>query len=97
MFPDYVSEVRELRGDASRWGAWLGGASPKTLIMHTHAIIEEARRTNAVSIGLARGVRHFAEDGYDRLVVALVTEEWAFFGRHAEPTRDYALYGRGIA
>ncbi len=97
MFPDYVDAVRALEGDASRWGSWLGGPVPKTLVMHTHAIVEEARRTNAVSIGLAQGVKHFAEDGFNRLVVALVTEEWGFFGRQAEPTREYALYGRPLA
>ncbi|MGO8992258.1 MAG: hypothetical protein ACLQVI_02945 [Polyangiaceae bacterium] len=97
MFPDYVAEVRALHGDASRWGSWLAQATPKTLVMHTHAVVEEARRTNAVSLGLARGVKHFEEDGYERLVVALVTEEWQFFGRHASPTREYALYGTGLA
>jgi hypothetical protein len=96
MFPDYVREVRALRGDVRGWGSWLGAVSPKTLIMHTHAVVPEARHSNAVSIGLAQGVQHFVEDGYQRLVVALVTEGWAFFGRQAKPTREYSLYGRPI-
>jgi len=74
----------------------VGQSASKTLIMHTHAVVEEARRTNATSLGLARGVRHFAEDGYERLIVSLVTEEWGFFGRQAEATREYGLFGRGL-
>ena len=74
MFPDAVDEVRALKGDARGWGSWVGKSPSKTLIMHTHAVVEEARRTNATSLGLARGVKHFAEDGYERLIVALVTE-----------------------
>jgi hypothetical protein len=96
VFPDYAEEVRALAGDGSRWGSWMAGPRPKRLVMHTHAIVPEARRTNAAAIALDWGVRLFRDEGYESLCVALVTEEWGLFRRIAQPTRAYALYGKAI-
>lgn len=96
MYPDWVDEVRSLRGDASGWGRWLGGAKPvpRRMIMHTVAFKPGARRSGAPFVILDIGLQHMLEDGFEELVIALVTEEWKLFARALEPTRSYALFGR---
>ncbi len=98
MFPDWVEEVRALQGDARGWGRWLGGARPhpRRMVLHTVAFKADARRTGAPFLILDLGLRHLLEDGFDELVVALVTEEWKFFSRALSPTRAYALFGRSL-
>jgi hypothetical protein len=98
MYPDWVGEVRALAGDASGWGRWLGGArpAPRRMVLHTVAFAEKARRSGAPFMILDLGLQHLLEDGYDELVVALVTEDWKLFARSLEPTRTYALYGRAL-
>lgn len=97
MYPDWVDEVRALAGDAAGWGAWLGaGRRPARLVLHTTAVLPEARRTGGPYMLIERGIRHTLEDGFEELVVGLVDADWRLFRKVAEPTREYALYGRGI-
>jgi GNAT superfamily N-acetyltransferase len=96
MYPDYVAEVRALAGDATRWGSWLGGAIPPRLVLHTVAVVPEARRTGAPFTLMEYGLRYFLSGGFRELVVALVTEEFRLFERVTEATREYALFGRAL-
>jgi hypothetical protein len=93
MYPDYANDVRNLRGSARGWGEWLGrGSQPSGLVMHTLALLEEARGSAGSAMLLQRGLEHFFEDGYERLIVALVVEDWPLFRRFKAPSRRYALY-----
>jgi hypothetical protein len=93
MYPDYVAEARALRGDASGWARWQ--ASPKRLVMHTLALLPEARLSSAGMALMEHGLGLLDRDGYDELCVALVVE--GLLGKQlGEPTREYALYGRAL-
>jgi hypothetical protein len=98
MFPDWVDEVRSLQGDARGWGRWLGGVrpQPRRMVLHTVAFKPDARRTGAPFLILDQGLRHLIEDGYEELVVALVTADWKLFSRALTPTRTYALFHRAL-
>jgi hypothetical protein len=97
MYPDWGSQVRALDGKAEGWGSWVNTAQARRLVMHTVAVLPQARGTAAPYLLLQRGLQHFLDGAYDELVVALVTEDWRLFGRLDEPTREYALYGRSLA
>lgn len=97
MFPDWIDEVRALRGDASGWGRWMGTATARRVVAHTVAMIPEARghATGArlVEAGLASALAH----GYASLVFPLTTESFRFWEHVLPPaTRVYALYGRSL-
>lgn len=96
-YPDYVNEVRALQGDARGWGAWLGHVRATRAVWHTLACKREARGTGASALGLSWALRNFFEDGYERLLVAFVLEEWKLFRQLREPTREYALYRRVLS
>jgi GNAT superfamily N-acetyltransferase len=97
MYPDWIEEVRALRGDASGWGAWLAsGRRPRRAILHTTAVLPEARGTGGAYLLVAQGIQHLLEDGYEQLTVALVDEDWKLFRKVAAPTRAYALFAREI-
>jgi len=100
MYPDFADEVRALAGDASGWGSWMGkGPLPRRLILHTTALLPEARRSIASSVLVEEGLTNAIEDGFTEFVFALVTEEenWhRLFERIVAPTREYALYERAL-
>jgi hypothetical protein len=97
MYPDWIEEVRGLKGDASGWGRWLGSKEvPKRMVLHTVAAIPEARRTGAPFLILDLGLQHLLQDGFEEIVIALVTDEWKLFARALQPTRTYALFGRAL-
>jgi hypothetical protein len=96
MIPDWSAEVRALRGDPTGWGRWTGGPLPRRVILHTVAIVPEARH-GAAAAGLAAiGFRNALEHGYDRFLMALTREDFRAHVRHLPATRTYALYGRAI-
>lgn len=96
MYPDYVDEVRRLRGDVTGWGRFASAAS-RRMVMHTLAFLPEARRTGAPFLSMAAGMRHMEEDGLHRLVVALVDEDFRVFASVSKATRRYALYACGLS
>jgi len=96
MIPDWSAEARALKGDPSGWGRWMGGPLPRRVILHTVAIVPEARH-GAAAAGLAAvGIRNALEQGYDRFLMALTREDFRAHVRHLPATRTYALYGRAI-
>lgn len=97
MYPDWIDEARALQGDASGWARWVTSKPlPKRIVLHTVAFRPEARRTGGPFLMLDQGLKHTLEDGYEEIVIALVTDEWRLFARALEPTRTYALFGRTL-
>jgi hypothetical protein len=96
MMPDWVEEVRALRGDPSGWGSWACRPLPKRVVMHTMALAPEARHGTAVAGLAAVGFRIALDAGYERFLMALTREDFRAHVRHLPATRRYALYGRGI-
>jgi hypothetical protein len=90
IYPDYADDVRALDGDASGWGRWLGGSRPTRFVLHTAALIPEARTGSAALAQVAWGVRGALTGGFEKVVVALAVE--GFVSRIGEQTREYALY-----
>jgi hypothetical protein len=98
MMPDWIDEVRALRGDASGWGRWMGTARlPRRAIAHTVAMIPEARGLGAGAALIAGSLGSALEQGYEEIVFPLTTETFRFWN-HAlpAPTREYVLYGKAI-
>lgn len=96
MLPDWIDEVRALRGDPSGWGSWTARPLPKRVVMHTIALAPEARHGAAAGGLAALGCRIALEAGYERFLMALSREDFRAHVRHLPATRAYALYGRGI-
>jgi len=96
MLPDWLDEVRALRGDPAGWGRWLGGQLPRRVVLHTLALAPEARRGTAVAGLAAVGLRRALEAGYERFVMALSREDFRAHVRRLPATRAYALYGREL-
>jgi hypothetical protein len=95
MYPDWADAARALDGHAAGWAAWARQPLPSRLIMHTLALLPEARITPAGMALMHHGLRLFVEDGYHELLVALVVE--GLLGRQlGEPTREYVLYSRPL-
>jgi hypothetical protein len=95
MLPDWIDEVRALRGDVSGWGHWMGSARARRVIAHTVAVVPEVRGLAGAAKLIATGLGAALEHGYDELVFPLTTETFRYWD-HAlpPPTREYALFGR---
>lgn len=97
MFPDWVEQVRDLRGDASGWGRWFGTTPlPPRIIMSTFALVPAARHTGAAHRLLGHAADCALAHGYREAVLALATEDLGSLRRHGEPTREYALFERSV-
>ncbi len=97
MLPDHVEAVRELQGDASGWGSWLGGPAPPRLLLHTLAVLPSAQRRGGQFALLENGIRFAVEDGFETITVALAVDTVRpLFERIALPTREYKLFGRAL-
>jgi hypothetical protein len=92
IIPDYAADVRALQGHVAGWGRWLGQSRPRRVVLHTAALIPEARKSSAAMAQVAWGLRHVQTDGFEDVVVALVVE--GFLEKIGDRTRDYALYMR---
>jgi hypothetical protein len=98
MYPDWADEARALAGDATGWAAWMARQpAPRAsrLIMHTLALLPEARFSSAGLALLAHGLGLFEADGFDELLVALVVDG-LLTRQLGPPTREYALYERSL-
>ena len=96
MIPDWIAEVRALRGDPRGWGSWLGEPLPKRVILHTLALAPEARHGAEVAGLAAVGLRNALASGYERFLMALTREDFRAHVRGFPATRTYALYGREL-
>ena len=93
-YPDYATDVRALGGRASDWGRWLGVSRPKRLVLHTAALLPEARGSSAAMAVLAWSLRHAVNAGFEDVVIALVVE--GFLEKVGKRTREYTLYSRSL-
>jgi GNAT superfamily N-acetyltransferase len=91
MYPDWIDAAVALHGDATLWATWPRTPLPSRLIMHTLALLPEARHSSAGLALMAHGLGLMAEDGYDQLLVALVVEG-LLSTQLGAPTREYTLY-----
>ncbi len=96
MYPDWIEEARALDGDASGWGRWMSGPTPRRIVLHTLAAVEEARRAGAAHFILYNSFPYLERAGITAATIAMVTEEMRIFDRVASPTRRYALFGKVI-
>jgi hypothetical protein len=96
MIPDWIAEVRALRGDPAGWGRWMGGPLPRRVVLHTLAMVPEARNGTAVAGLAAYGLRSALGHGYERFLMALTREDFRAHVRGLPATRRYALYGRAV-
>jgi hypothetical protein len=97
MFPDWIDEVRKLRGDASGWARWMGTARATRGVAHTVAMIPDARGLAAGALVVAAGLESAMAHDYRSLVFPLTTETFHYWEHVLPPaTRTYALYGREL-
>jgi hypothetical protein len=97
MLPDHVEAVRNLQGDASGWGSWLGDPAPRKLLLHTLAVLPAAQRRGGQFLILENGIRNAVEDGYESITVALAVDALRpLFERITQPTREYKLFSRKL-
>ena len=96
IYPDFAAEVRALKGEASGWGGWLNTARPDRAVLHTFALLPEARRLGVPFLLLDEAFRTMESDGQRRLVIALVLDSVHIFARQIRPTRTYQLLGRKL-
>jgi len=98
MLPDWIDEVRALRGDASGWGRWMATSPlPRRVIAHTVAMVPEARGLGSGALLIAAGLGAALDHGYGELVFPLTTETFRFWNHVLPPpTREYVLYGREL-
>jgi GNAT superfamily N-acetyltransferase len=95
MYPDWAAQARAVAGDAGRWGQWPRTPLPERLVVHTLALLPEARGGSGGVALMHHALQLFRQDGYRYLLAALVIE--GFLGRLlGEPTREYALYERAL-
>lgn len=96
MYPDWFEQVRALGGDPGGWGSWMGSARARRVVVHTAAVLPDARGTSAMShLGLG-GLATFREQGYEGYLPALATQDYRYWDGHAPATREYTLYGRPL-
>jgi hypothetical protein len=96
MLPDWFAPVRALRGDPAGWGRWLAGPPPDRVVLHSVAVVPEARRGAAAAAMVARGCEVALEAGYRRFLLARTREEFRSPVRRLPVTRRYALLGRAL-
>jgi hypothetical protein len=94
VYPDYAAEVRALSGRAAGWGEWLGRARPKRIVLHTAALVPEARKTTAAMAQVSWALREGIRDGFEELIVALAVA--GFVSKIGDQTREYTLYSRSL-
>ena len=88
--------MRALWGDVMGWGVWLGREKSPRLVFHTIAFLPEARKTGVPFLLYEGGLEHFLAGGFEKLILALVTEDLRFYERVARKTREYALYRKAL-
>jgi GNAT superfamily N-acetyltransferase len=96
MLPDWFEEVRALRGDPAGWGRWLAEPLPDRVVLHSVAVVPEARRGAAAAALVARGCEVALQAGYRRFLVARTREDFRAHVRRLPATRRYALLGRAL-
>jgi len=96
MVPDYAQQARMLMGEDSGWAAWRGKASAPRMVWHTIATVPEVRRSGSSTMLIRHWYETTIAQGYEKALVALATEDFAWFRKVAEPTRAYALYGKRL-
>jgi len=96
MVPDWIEEVRALRGDAAGWGRWMGGPLPPRVLCHTVAVVPEARHGAAAAALMAVGVQGALDAGYRTLTFPLTRADFRWHLRGAPATREYALLFRAL-
>lgn len=96
-YPDYVEAVRAIAGDVSKWPEVRASGVPERIVLHTTAFLPEARAKGASASTIHERFLRALRSGAERIVIALVTEEWAkAFAKTLPPTREYVLYGRSL-
>lgn len=96
MYPDDIVAFAKLNGDASGWGRWRADMLPDRVVLHTTAVVPEARGGGGVFLFLEDAVRKIRRDGYRDAVIALVDRTAGLPFAFAPRTRSYALYRRSI-
>jgi hypothetical protein len=96
MLPDWFAPVRALRGDPSGWGRWLADPPPDRVVLHSVAVVPEARQGAAAAAVMAAGCEVALQAGYRRFLLARTREAFRAPGRHLPATRRYALHGRAL-
>lgn len=96
-YEDRAAEVRALAGDVRGWGSWKGAPRARRLVLHTMAAVPEERGAGTGLLIVDHAARLLLRDGYEEVVVALVTESLPLFARFAAPTREYVLYELPLA
>ena len=94
IYPDYASEMRALDGRAAGWGQWLGTSRPDRIVLHTAALVPDARQSSAAMAQVAWALHRAVSEGFERVAIALVVE--GFLRRIGELTREYTLFGRTV-
>ena len=92
--PDWAHEARALDGHAAGWGRWLGGPPAKRLVLHTTALVPEARRGSAALAQVAWTLRRAVQDGVEDIVTAPTVE--GYCTTLGDQTREHTLFGRAI-
>ncbi len=93
VVPDDVDAARALDGDAAGWGRWLPRAGPpRRLVLHTFALVPEARGSGAASLMFATALEDALADGVESFVLALASDDVPAVRRLAPATRRYALF-----
>jgi hypothetical protein len=95
VLPDYAAQVRALNGSAAGWGQWLGRERATRILLHTAALVPDARQASAAMAQVAWALRRAVEDGFQDVLYALVID--GFLSRISEQKREYTLYGRSVA
>jgi hypothetical protein len=80
-FPDYARPERP----------------PWRFVPHTVAVLPETRRTGGSHLIVAQLFKDVHGEGYQQAVIALVDEDFRWFGKVVKPTRTYALYARPVS
>jgi hypothetical protein len=96
LVPDWFAPVRALRGDPAGWGRWLSDPPPDRVVLHSVAVVPEARRGAAGAALVVAGCEVALQSGYRRFLVARTREEFRAPVRRLPATRRYALCGRAL-
>jgi hypothetical protein len=96
MLPDWFAPVRALRGDPAGWGRWLSDPPPDRVVLHSVAVVPEARQGAAAAALVVAGCEVALQAGYRRFLLARTREEFRSPVRRLPATRRYALCGRAL-